>query len=103
MTYNGAAIGTKIHREYNSDGAENVTEMWYILDADMPASAGTYNVSMSVTGGNDPGIVVPPFEGVEQQAPETHNSSQYGVRCRVIDQQRNYQNVSAGSLVVSVA
>jgi type II secretory pathway pseudopilin PulG len=101
MTYNGAAM-TKIHREYNSDGAENVTEMWYILDADMPASAGTYNVSMSVTGGNDPGIVVLSFEGVEQQAPETHNSSQYASDAS--DRSTTQlSNVSTGSLIVSVA
>ena len=68
MSYNGAAM-TRIHREYNSDGAQNVTEMWYMLDADMPSSSGTYDVSMSVTGGNGPGIVVLSFEGVAQQAP----------------------------------
>jgi len=101
MTYNGAAM-TKIHREYNSDGAQNVTEMWYMLDADMPASGGTYNVSMSVTGGNDPGIVVLSFEGVEQQAPETHNSSQYASDAS--DRSTTQlSNVSTGSLIVSVA
>jgi len=100
MSYNGVAM-TKIHREYNPDGAINVTEMWYILDSDMPSSAGTYDVSMSVTGGNGPGIVVLSFEGVEQQPQETYNSSQYasGANDRSTTQ---LQNVSAGSLVISV-
>jgi prepilin-type N-terminal cleavage/methylation domain-containing protein len=101
MTYNGAAM-TKIHREYNSEGAQNVTEMWYILDADMPASAGTYNVSMSVTGGNNPGIVVLSFEGVAQQAPEIYNSSQY--TSNASDRSTTQiSNVSVGSLIVSLA
>jgi hypothetical protein len=101
MSYNGVAM-TRIHREYNSDGAQNVTEMWYMLDADMPSSSGTYNVSMSVTGGNGPGIVVLSFEGVAQQAPETHNSSQYASNAS--DRSTTQiSNVSEGSLVVSVA
>jgi len=101
MSYNGVAM-TKIHREAILDGAWNVTEMWYILDADMPSSAGTYDVSMSVTGASGPGIVVLSFEGVAQQAPETYNSSQYGVGAdHTLTTQ--LQNVSVGSLVVSVA
>lgn len=101
MSYSGVAM-TKIHREAILDGAWNVTEMWYILDDDMPSSAGTYDVSMSVTGASGPGIVVLSFEGAAQQAPETYNSSQYGVGAdHTLTTQ--LQNVSVGSLVVSVA
>jgi hypothetical protein len=101
MTYNGVNM-TKIHRKAFLDGSWNVTEMWYILDDDMPSSAGTYDVSMSVTGASGPGIVVLSFEGVAQQAPETYNSSQYGVGAdHTLTTQ--LQNVSVGSLVVSVA
>jgi hypothetical protein len=101
MSYNGVAM-TRIHREYNFDGAQNVTEMWYMLDDDMPSSSGTYDVAMSVTGGNGPGIVVLSFEGVEQQAPETHNSSQYASNAS--DRSTTQiSNVSEGSLIVSVA
>jgi prepilin-type N-terminal cleavage/methylation domain-containing protein len=101
MTYNGVNM-TKIHRESHYSGSYNVTEMWYMLDADMPSSAGTYDISMSVTAGNGPGIVVLSFEGVAQQAPETHNASHYDdwANDRSITQ---ISNVSAGSLVVSVA
>ncbi|MGW8180303.1 MAG: hypothetical protein ACWGQW_16325, partial [bacterium] len=47
------------------------------------------------------GIIVLSFEGVKQQPPETYNSSQYasGANDRSTTQ---LQNVSAGSLVVSV-
>jgi prepilin-type N-terminal cleavage/methylation domain-containing protein len=101
MSYNGAAM-TKIHRKAILDGAWNVTEMWYILDDDMPATAGTYDLAMNITGASGPGIVVLSFEGVAQQAPETYNSSQYGVGAdHTLTTQ--LQNVSVGSLVVSVA
>ena len=101
MTYNGVNM-TKIHRESYYSGTYNVTEMWYMLDDDMPSSAGAYDVSMTVTAGNGPGIVVLSFEGVAQQAPETHNASHYDdwASDRSITQ---ISNVSAGSLVVSVA
>jgi prepilin-type N-terminal cleavage/methylation domain-containing protein len=101
MTYNGVNM-TKIHRESYYSGTYNVTEMWYMLDDDMPSSAGTYDVSMTVTAGNGPGIVVLSFEGVAEQAPETHNASHYDdwASDRSITQ---ISNVSAGSLVVSVA
>ena len=101
MTYNGASM-TKIHRESHLSSTYNVTEMWYMLDADMPSSAGTYDVAMSVTAGNGPGIVVLSFEGVAQQPPETYNYSHYDdwVSDRSITQ---ISNVSEGSLVVSVA
>ena len=101
MTYNGVNM-TKIHRESYYSGTYNVTEMWYMLDEAMPSSAGTYNVSMSVTAGNGPGIVVLSFEGVAQQAPETYNFSHYDdyASDRSITQ---LSNVSEGSLVVSVA
>ena len=84
------------------EGTYNVTEMWYMLDDDMPSSAGTYDVALSVTAGNGPGIVVLSFEGVAQQPPETYNYSHYDdyASDRSITQ---ISNVSAGSLVVSVA
>jgi len=101
MTYNGVNM-TKIHRESHYSGTYNVTEMWYMLDDDMPSSAGTYDVAMSVTAGNGPGIVVLSFEGVAQQPPETYNASHYDdyASDRSITQ---ISNVSEGSLVVSVA
>jgi hypothetical protein len=101
MTYNGVNM-TKIHRESHYSGTYNVTEMWYMLDADMPSSAGTYDVAMTVTAGNGPGIAVLSFEGVAQQPPETYNYSHYDAGA---DHTLTTQltNVSVGSLVVSVA
>jgi hypothetical protein len=101
LTYNGVAMA-KIHRESFLDGAYNVTEMWYMLDDDLPVSAGTYNVSMTVTGGNNPGIVVLSFEGVAQQAPETYNFSTWADQA-YHTYTTQLQNVSVGSLVVSLA
>jgi prepilin-type N-terminal cleavage/methylation domain-containing protein len=101
MTYDTVAM-TRIHREYNSSGADNTTEMWYILDKDMPASSGAYDVAMTVTGGNNPGIVVLSFEGVAQREWETYNSSQYNDNAS--DRSTTQlTNVSPGSLIVSVA
>jgi prepilin-type N-terminal cleavage/methylation domain-containing protein len=105
MTYNGVAMtvaNNRIHRESHLSGSYNVTEMWYMLDADMPANAGTYDLGMNVSGANGPGIVVLSFEGVEQQAPETYNFSHYDAGA---DDTSTTQltNVSVGSLVVSVA
>jgi prepilin-type N-terminal cleavage/methylation domain-containing protein len=101
MTYNGVPL-TSIHREHNPDGAENVTEMWYMLDKDMPAASGTYNLALTVTGGNGPGIVVLSFTGVAQQAPEMYNASQYNDfgSDRSTTQ---LTNVTPGALIVSVA
>jgi hypothetical protein len=46
VTYNGVAM-TQIITSTATDGAGNASSMWGILDADLPASGGTYSVVVS--------------------------------------------------------
>ncbi len=50
-TFAGTAM-TQIYEEINSNGAGNITELWGILDNNMPAGAGTYTGSMTTADGN---------------------------------------------------
>jgi hypothetical protein len=105
MTYDGVAMtaaNNRILRVAYNDSSYNVTEMWYMLDADMPAAAGTYDLGMNVTGASGPGIAVLSFEGVAQQAPETYNSSTWADQM-YSTYTTQLSNVSQGSLIVSLS
>jgi uncharacterized repeat protein (TIGR01451 family) len=50
-SFDGTAM-TQIYEEINLNGAGNITELWGILDADLPAAAGTYNGSFTTADTN---------------------------------------------------
>lgn len=62
------AAMTQIYESINSDGAGNITELWGILDADLPAAAGTYTGSF-VTGDDSPSMCLLFIDDVTQSFP----------------------------------
>ncbi|MDF1766947.1 MAG: hypothetical protein P1V29_11235, partial [Gammaproteobacteria bacterium] len=71
VEFGGVAM-TRIHRAQKSTGVPAIIDMWGILDADLPTSAGTY--TGSYTGGNNgPAMCLMFLDNVEQAFP-TFNS-----------------------------
>lgn len=66
-TFDGAPM-TLIYREANPNGAGNVTELWGILDADLPTAPGSYNGSFTNADGG-PTMCMVYLEGVQQEFP----------------------------------
>ena len=67
-TYNGVAMN-QIGTEYNY--GEIQAGLWYLLDADLPASAGDYTVRFNSSGTHyGPGGIVAGFYDVAQEVPE---------------------------------
>lgn len=67
VTFDGAPM-TLIYREFNPNGAQNVNELWGILDADLPTVAGSYNGSFTNADGG-PTMCMVYLEGVQQEFP----------------------------------
>jgi hypothetical protein len=74
-TYNGVA-GTQIGTVVSPDPGTVRATLYYWLDADLPASAGTYTVTVSTVKSDETGCVCSSYTGVKQQAAEATNSAE---------------------------
>jgi hypothetical protein len=69
-TYNGSSAGVTYYGSYRTGAAFNVrVTLYYVLDAALPASSGSYNAACSSSGGQQTGIVAVSFTGANQSAP----------------------------------
>ncbi|MCI5106086.1 MAG: DUF11 domain-containing protein [Pseudomonadales bacterium] len=59
---------TQIYEEHNNNGAGNYTELWGILDSNLPAGAGTYSASFTTADG-DPSMCLLFVDNVDQVFP----------------------------------
>jgi prepilin-type N-terminal cleavage/methylation domain-containing protein len=75
ITYNGQTL-TKIDSvEVSSDGTMGRTELWYLLEADLPGS-GSYNVVVTLSQStNELAVGAISLTDVAQQAPEASNTN----------------------------
>ncbi|MEQ8315142.1 MAG: hypothetical protein RL839_06740 [Gammaproteobacteria bacterium] len=81
---------TLIYEEINLNGAGNITELWGILDVNLPPGAGTYNVS-ATTGDTNPSMCVIYLEDIDQSFP-TPSSGATGADPVNGSQAQNTQN-----------
>ena len=72
-TFNGVAM-TRIHRAQKPPTASAMLEMWGILDADLPVSAGTYSAAYSGAS-NDAAMCVMFLDSVAQLFPNYDSST----------------------------
>jgi len=69
-TYNGSSSGVTYYGSYRTNSAFNVrVTLYYVLDADLPASSGSYNAACSSSNGLQTGVVAVSLTGVNQSAP----------------------------------
>lgn len=67
-TFAGQAM-TRVHRERNNNSQRATTEIWAILDDDLPNGAGTYNGQFN-NGVGSPSICLLSVTGVAQEIPQ---------------------------------
>jgi hypothetical protein len=66
----GGGSLVNFHRAVQSTGSGAGVEIWYLLDSELPAAAGTYNWAVTVDGASGTFTASPFYdEGVAQQAP----------------------------------
>lgn len=72
VTWNGKSL-TKLGTGYNPSNAatHNAVSVWYLLDTDFPASAGSVTFTVDDSRLNDIWIAMGQFTGAKQQAPDT--------------------------------
>lgn len=68
VTYDGVDM-TQVVSATSTVGAGNVSAIWFILDEDLPASAGSYTVDVIGAFGGDMGVVVVEVNNVAQVIP----------------------------------
>lgn len=94
--------GTEVDTEfYNPDGTRQSVSLYYWLDADLPATTGTYTLSVtfSASTNNDISLMHGVWPGIKQQAPEVSMTHELD---NVTSISQNITTVTNGALLVDL-
>lgn len=99
VTFNGTNM-TEINEADSSGFFGGVTaSLWYILDTNLPSSAGDYDVVVTTTSENHRHVGAAEFTGVAQQAPEASNTGTSGASGSI---STSVTTASDGAVVIDV-